>query len=143
MLEDLKEKSVKVGLKMNISKTKIMAHVVTLNRQTPTELVQNYIYHGRKITLENDHQTGKNDRRIAMEWVAYVKLKDIFKKRTNILETFDQCIFPVFSYGTETMILKKYTMQFTNAQRTMKRNTFRLKLKEIRRKTNRSEVKRK
>ena len=50
----VKEKSAKVGLKLNIQKTKIMASGPIISWQIDGETVTNSIFLGSKITAEGD-----------------------------------------------------------------------------------------
>ena len=50
----LKEESEKVGLKLNIQKTKIMASVPITSWQIDGETVADFIFLGSKITAEGD-----------------------------------------------------------------------------------------
>ena len=63
LLMKLKEESVKVGLKFNIQKTKIMASgLITpwqMNGKT-LETVTDFIFLGSKITSDGDHSHGIN-----------------------------------------------------------------------------------
>ena len=53
-LMKVKEKSEKVGLKLNIQKTKIMASGPTTSRQIDGETVTDFILGGSKITADGD-----------------------------------------------------------------------------------------
>ena len=50
----VKEESEKVGLKLNIQKTKIMASSSITSRQTEGEIVSDFILGGSKITADGD-----------------------------------------------------------------------------------------
>ena len=50
----VKEQSEKVGLKLNIHKTKIMASGPIISWQTDGETVRDFIYLGSKITADGD-----------------------------------------------------------------------------------------
>ena len=54
LLMKLKEESVKVGLKFNIQKTKIMAFGPITPRQVDGETVSDFIFGGSKITADGD-----------------------------------------------------------------------------------------
>ena len=60
-LMKMKEESEKVGLKLNIQKTKIMASDPITSWQTDGETVTDFIFLGSKITAEGDcsHKTKK------------------------------------------------------------------------------------
>ena len=55
----MKEESENAGLKLNIQKTKIMAHGAIISRQIDGEKVEtvtDFIFFGSKITAEGDHR---------------------------------------------------------------------------------------
>ena len=54
LLIKVKEKSEKVGLKLNIQKTKIMASGPIISWQIDGETVSNFIFGGSKITADGD-----------------------------------------------------------------------------------------
>ena len=55
LLLKVKEKSEKVGLKLNIEKTKIMASGPITSWQTDGETVRNFILGASKITADGDY----------------------------------------------------------------------------------------
>ena len=59
LLMKVKEESEKVGLKLNIQKTKIMAPGPIISRQIDGETVADFIFLGSKITADGDcrHET--------------------------------------------------------------------------------------
>ncbi|XP_026328092.1 uncharacterized protein LOC113236295 [Hyposmocoma kahamanoa] len=72
MLEDLRVKSEKTDLKMNIGKTKIMTNIPEVtNYQLPVEKVTEYIYLGYKVTLGFENQTAEVERRVVQAWAAF------------------------------------------------------------------------
>ena len=54
LLMKVKEESEKVGLKLNILKTKIMASVSITSWQIDGETVTDFIFGGSKITVDDD-----------------------------------------------------------------------------------------
>ena len=54
LLMKVKEESEKVGLKLNIQKTKIMVSSPTTSRQIDRETVSDFIFGGSKITADGD-----------------------------------------------------------------------------------------
>ncbi|PZC75698.1 hypothetical protein B5X24_HaOG205730 [Helicoverpa armigera] len=124
MIEELKTESLKAGLKMNFNKTKIMTNIPT-QIQLPVEKVTEYIYLGHKITLGFENQTAEVERRIAKAWAAFGANKETLRSKLPLhlkARVFEQCVMPVFTYGTETMSLtKKSSEKFRVAQRGMER----------------------
>ena len=104
----VKEESEKVGLKLNIQKTKIMAPgPITsweLDGET-VETVSNFIFWGSKITLDGDcsHEIKK---RLLLGRKVMTNLDSIFKTRDITLPTkvhlVKTMVFPVVMYGCES-----------------------------------------
>ncbi|CAG9832899.1 unnamed protein product [Diabrotica balteata] len=99
MLNELDFACSKVGLRMNLSKTKFMTNIVPNNHFTiqnkVVELVEKYMYLGQKIRISSDNHTCEIQRRITLAWAAFGKLRDTL--RTNIpislkREVFDQYV---------------------------------------------------
>ena len=111
MLQELKEASQAVGLKMNLQKTKIMSPknmVVTIDNHT-LEIVEEYVYLEHNIKLGKENQTAEITRRIGLTWAAFGKLSYILRNPrvpTNLKRKLhDTCILPVTTYGLETATL--------------------------------------
>ncbi|CAH2264014.1 jg16397 [Pararge aegeria aegeria] len=113
MLNDLSRVSQQVGLRMNMSKTKIMsnAHVPLhpiIVGSSALEIVDEYIYLGHTIQLGRSNFEKEVNRRIQLGWAAFGKLRDIFSSKIpQCLKTkvFEQCVLPVMTYGSETWSL--------------------------------------
>ena len=109
----VKEESEKVGLKLNIRKTKIMAFgPITsweIDRET-VETVSDCILGGSKITADGDcsHEI---KRRLLLGRKAMTNLDSILKSRDITLPTkfclVKAMVFPVVMYGCESWTLKK------------------------------------
>ena len=103
----MKEESEKVGLKLNIQKTKIMASgPITswqIDRET-VETVTDFIFLGSKITADGDcsHEI---KRRLLLGRKVMINLYNIFKSRDITLLTkfclVKAMVFPVVMYGCE------------------------------------------
>ena len=80
MLMKVKEESEKVGLKLNIQKTKIMASGPTTSWEIDGETVSNFIFLGSKITTDGDcsHEI---KRRLLLARKVMTNLDSIFKSR--------------------------------------------------------------
>lgn len=128
MLNQLNEQSKQIGLKMNLSKTKIMSNNecnITIDNVT-IENVDHYIYLGHKIKLGKENQNVEIKRRIQLAWVAFGNMNYIFKDKEVPInlkkKAYDSCILPVLTYGLETMaITQKAAEQLRVAQRAMER----------------------
>ena len=109
----VKEESEKVGLKLNIQKTKIMASSPTTSWQIDEETVEtvsDFIFLGSKITAEGDF-SHEIKRRLLLERKVMTNLDNIFKSRDITLMTkvclVKAMVFPVVMYGCESWTVKK------------------------------------
>ena len=86
LLMKVKEESEKVGLKLNIQKTKIMASSPTTSWQIEGETVADFIFGGSKITADGDcsHEI---KRHLVLGRKAMTNLDSILKSRDIILPT--------------------------------------------------------
>ena len=108
----MKEKveSEKVGLKLNIQKTKIMASGPITSWEIDGETVSDFIFLGSKITADGDcsHEI---KRRLLLGRKVMTNLDSIFKSRDIILPTkvrlVRAMVFPVVMYGCESWTVKK------------------------------------
>ena len=98
LLMKVKEESKKVGLKLNIQKTKIMASSSITSWQIDGEAVRDFILGGSKITAGGDcsHEI---KRRLLLGRKVVTKLDSILKSRDIILPTkvhlVKSVVFPV------------------------------------------------
>ena len=103
----MKEESEKVGLKLSIQKTKIMASGPITSWQTDGETVEtvtDFILGGSKITADSDC-SNEIKRRLLLGRKAMTNLDSIFKSRDITLPTkvrlVKVMVFPVVMYGCE------------------------------------------
>ena len=105
LLMKVKVESEKVGLKLNIQKTKIMASGPITSWQIDGETVSDFIFLGSKITLDGDcsHEI---KRRLLLGRKVMTNLESIFKSRDITLPTkvhlVKAVVFPVVVYGCES-----------------------------------------
>ena len=113
LLMKVKEESEKVGLKLNIQKTKIMASGPITSWQIDGEIVEivaDFIFLGSKITADGDcsHEI---IRRLLLERKVMTKLDSILKSRDITLPTkvrlVKAMVFSVVMYGCESWTVKK------------------------------------
>ena len=113
LLMKLKEESEKVGLKLNIQKTKIMASVPITSWQIDGETVEtvtDLTFWGSKITADGDfsHEIKTH---LLLGRKVMTNLDSILKSRVITLLTkvhLDEAmIFPVVMYGCESWTIKK------------------------------------
>ena len=117
LLMKVKEESEKVGLKLNIQKTKIMAsHPITswqIDGET-VEAVSDFIFLGSKLTADCDC-SHVIKRRLLLGRKVMTNLDSIFKSRDITLPTkihlVKAMVFPVVMYGCESWITKKAECQ--------------------------------
>ena len=103
----VKEESEKVGLKLNIQKTKIMASGPITSWQIEGETVETvseFIFLGSKITADGDCSDDIK-RRLLLGRKVMTNLDNIFKSRDITLPTtvclVKAMVFPVVMYGCE------------------------------------------
>ena len=119
LLIKVKEESEKVGLKLNIQKTKIMASSPITSWEIDGETMETvrfFIFLGSKITADGDlsHET---KRCLLLGRKAMTNLDSILKSRNITLPTevqskllchlFKAMVCPVFMYGCESWTIKK------------------------------------
>ena len=109
----LKEESEKVGLKLNIQKTKIMASGPTTSWQMNGETVEtmaDFIFLGSKITADGDF-SHEIKRHLLLGRKVMTNLDSILKSRDITLTTkvhlVKAMVFPVVMYGCESWTIKK------------------------------------
>ena len=104
-----KEESEKVGLKLNIQKTKIMASGAITSWQIDGETVSDFIFGGSKITADGDCSQ-EIKRRLLLGRKVITNLDSILKSRDIILSTkvylVKAMVFTVVMYGYELSIKK-------------------------------------
>ena len=112
-LMKVKEESEKVGLKLNIQKTKIMASGPIASWQIDGETVKtvaDFILGGSKITADGDcsHEIKKH---LLLGRKVMTNLDSILKSRDITLSTkihlVKALVFPVVMYGCESWTIKK------------------------------------
>ena len=102
LLMKVKEESEKVGSKLNIQKTKIMASGPATSWQIDVETVLEFIFGGSKITTDGDCSHDIK-RRLLLGRKVMTNLDSIFKSRNITLPTkvrlVKAMVFPVVMYG--------------------------------------------
>ena len=121
LLMKVKEESKKVGLKLNIQKTKIMASGPITSWQIDGETVETvaeFIFLGSKITADDDcsHEI---IRQLLLGRKVMTNLDSILKSRDITLSTkvhlVKAMVFPVVMYGCEIWTIKKAEHQRIDA----------------------------
>ena len=106
----VKEESEKVGLKLNLQKTKIMASGPITSWEIDGETVADFIFLGSKITTDGDcsHEI---KRHLLLGRKALTNLESMLKSRDITLPTkvhlVKAMVFPVVMYGCESWTIKK------------------------------------
>ena len=110
LLMKVKEETEKLGLKLNIQKTKIMASGPITSWQIDGETVADFIFGGSKITEDGDcsHEIKK---RLLLGRKVMTNLDSILKSRDITLPTkvclVKAMVLPVVMYGCESWTVKK------------------------------------
>ena len=110
LLMIVKEEREKLGLKLNIQKTKIMASGHITSWQIDGETVADFLFLGSKLTADGDcsHEI---ERRLLLERKVLTNLDSILKSRDITLSTkvhlVNAMVFPVVMYGCESWTIKK------------------------------------
>ena len=110
LLMKVREESEKVGLKLNIQKTKIMASGPIISWQIDGETLADFILGGSKITADVDcsHEI---ERHLLLGRKVMTNLDSILKSRDITLATkvrlVKAVVFPVIMYGCESWTIKK------------------------------------
>ena len=109
LLMKVKEESEKVGFKLNIQKTKIMASDPITLWQIDGETVSDVIFLGSRITADGDCSHGIK-RHLLLGRKVFTNLDSIFKSRDITLSTkvhLKAMVFPVVMYGCDIWTIKK------------------------------------
>ena len=113
LLMKVKEKSEKVGLKLNIQTTKIVESGLITSWEIDGETVEtvsNFIFWGSKITADGDC-SHKIKRCLLLGRKVMTNLDSILKSRDTTLPTqvhlVKAMVFPVVMYGCESWTVKK------------------------------------
>ena len=121
LLMKVKEESEKVGLKLNIRKTKIMASGPITSWEIDgetVEIVRDFIFGGSKITADGD-RSHEIKRPLLFGRKVMTNLDNILKIRDITLLTkvrlVKAMVFPVVRYGCESWSIKKSEFQRTDA----------------------------
>ena len=113
LLMKVKKENEKVGLKLNIQKTKIMASVLITSWQIDRETMEtasDFIFLGSKITADVDcsHEIKRRlllGRKVMTNLDSILKSRDItFPKKVHLVKAM---VFPVVMYGCESWTIKK------------------------------------
>ena len=133
LLMKVKEESEKVGLKLNIQKTKIMASCPITSWQIDGETVSDFIFLASKITADGDcsHEI---KRHLLLGRKAMINLDSILKSKDITLPTkvhlVKAMVFPVIMYGCESWTTKELKLLNCAAPWTARRCNWSI-LKEI------------
>ena len=116
----MKEENEKVGLKLNIQQTKIMASSPITSWQIDGETVKtvaDFIFGGSKITADGDCSR-EIKRRLLLGRKVMTNLDSILKSRDITLPTkvrlVKDMVFPVVMYGCESWTINKAELMLLN-----------------------------
>ena len=116
LLLKVKEESEKVGLKLNIQKTKIMAPGPISSWEIDGETVEtvaDFIFLGSKITADGDcsHEIKRHlllGRKVMTNLDSVLKIRHYFANKVHLVKAM---VFPVIMYGCESWTIKKAECQ--------------------------------
>ena len=143
MVNELNRESLKVGLKMNKKKTKVMFNSLVQEERIEIqdevlESVNEYIYLGQLVNSNTSFET-EIKRRIRLGWSAFGRQNNILRSSLPLClkrKVFNQCILPVMTYGSETWTLtKSLERKLVSAQRAMERIMLGVSLRDRKRAT--------
>src|SRR5271156_2729767 len=129
MINQLNEESNKLGMKMNMKKTKVMFNKFSreIEVQVNTikiDKVDEYVYLGQLATMQND-KTDEIKRRIVARWIAFNKNRDIMKSKLPMClkrKVYNQCVLTAMIYGCQTWaITKRMQERLRITQKSMER----------------------
>ena len=118
LLMKVKEESKKVGLKLNIQKTRIMASSPITSWEIDGETVSDFIFGGSKVTADGDcsHEIKRHlllGRKVVTNLDSIFKSRDItFPTKVRLIKAM---VFPVVMYGCESWTVKKAEHQRIDA----------------------------
>ena len=114
---EVKEESDKIGLKLNVQKTKIMASSPITSWQVDgetMETVTDFIFGGSKITADDDY-SHEIKRCLLLGRKVMTNLDSILKSRDITLPTkvclVKAMVFPVEMYGCESFTIRKLSAE--------------------------------
>ena len=118
LLMNVREESEKVGLKLNIQKTKIMASGHITSWQIDGETVADFIFGGSKITADGDcsHEIKRHSllgRKVMTNLDSILKSRDITLSIKVCLVK--AMVFPVVMYGCESWTIKRADLRRIDA----------------------------
>ena len=118
LLMKVKEESKKIGLKLNIHKTKIMASGPITSLQIDEETVADFVFLGSKITADGDY-SHEIKRHLLLGRKVMTNFNSILKSRDITLPTkfhlVKALVFPVVMYGCESWTIKEAEHQRIDA----------------------------
>ena len=134
LLMKVKRESEKVGLKLDIQKTKIMASGPITSWQIDGETVADFIFLGSKITSDGDCSHGIKrylllGRKVMTNLDSILKSRDItWATKVHLVKAM---VFPVVTYGCESWTIKKAEHRRIYAFKLLKTKITRILLKTI------------
>ena len=93
------DESRRMGLKMNIAKTKVMVVDNTV-KNVLIENIQGYVYLGQHYSIKEKNQDKEIQRIIMAGWAAYAKHRDICKSNLAIClkrHVYNSCVLPAMT----------------------------------------------
>lgn len=129
MINELQGASARVGLEMNLEKTKVMTNsniTPVLINDEPLEYVESYTYLGKQISFRKDRNIEEINRRAAITWKKFWAQKEVLKSKLPIKlkkTILDTTILPCLTYGCQTWTYDhKARHKIETTQRAMERS---------------------
>lgn len=148
MMKSLDHESSKIGLEMNVNKTKILTNNYErpiMIKENTIEYVSDYIYLGKQISFKISNNEEEVTRRINATWKKFWSLREIFKGKFSLHMkkiVYDTCLLPCLLYGCQTWVFtNKIQQKIKCSQTAMERSMLKIrrinkiKNKDIRQKT--------
>jgi hypothetical protein len=139
MLNQLHRESKKVGLHINMTKTKIMSSGTREEIKMGNDLmeyVEDYVYLGQVMSFK-DRQELEIGRRIGNAWKGFWRYRDYLLGNLPLIlkrKIMDDCILPTLTYGSQTWSLTKIQEdRLAKTQRAMERKILGISLRDRRR----------
>ena len=108
LLMKMKEESEKIGVKLKIQKTKIMACSLITSWQIDGETVTDFIFLGSKIKMVTSAMKFKDvcslEEKLRPTSMAYSKAETTLPTKVYLVKAM---VFPVVMYGCESLTMKK------------------------------------
>lgn len=134
MMRTLAHESSKIGLEMNLTKTKIMTNSqerpITVKGNS-IEYTQKYLYLGKQVSFNKSNNEEEITRRINVTWKKFWSQKEILKGDYGLhlkKTVFDTCLLPCLLYACQTWVFtNKVKLKIKCTQTAMERSMLKIR----------------